>query len=212
MRVGRSDKIDGPYVDYNGLEMSDTTSLPMDVGNKILGGYKFGDSAGWIAPGHNSVLKDDENYFIVHHARGEEDTNWPYLQVRKMLWSQDGWPLVSPERYDGEKEQKISKKVVVGQWENLVLDKNFNEQIQSKSIKLLPNGKIEGGNSKDHWKFSYDNTLVLYFYQQENPPKGDYLIYKTKIIPSWDWENSKATLVYTGINQNGVSIWGKKIN
>src|SRR5699024_303631 len=50
IRVARSKKIDGPYVDVKGNEMTNTTLPPNDVGVKILGGYKFSSSYGWIGP------------------------------------------------------------------------------------------------------------------------------------------------------------------
>ncbi len=58
IRVARSKTIDGPYLDFHGQEMTDTSLPPNDVGLKILGGYTFNDGEGWVAPGHNSVLKD----------------------------------------------------------------------------------------------------------------------------------------------------------
>ncbi len=212
VRVGRSDKIDGPYKDYNGNDMTNTDEFTMEIGNKVLGGYKFGSSQGWLAPGHNSVLRDGKNYYIVHHARPDTDKNWPYLNVRKILWSPDGWPMVSPERYAGEKEQKIDKSFVVGSWDSIVLDKYDNSQLSSKKITLLANGKISGGNSKDHWQFTGTNTLKIYMYATNNAPKGGYWIYTSKVMPSWDWEKWCKTLIFTGINQKGVSIWGKKQN
>lgn len=212
VRVGRSDKIDGPYKDYNGKDMTNTEDFTMEIGNKVLGGYKFGDSQGWLAPGHNSVLRDGNNYYIVHHARPDTDKNWPYLNVRKILWSPDGWPMVSPERYAGEKEQKVDKSLILGKWDSIVLDKYDNSQLSSKSITLLANGKISGGNIKDHWQFTGTNILKLYLYADNNAPKGGYWIYTAKVMPSWDWEKWCKTIVFTGINQKGVSIWGKKEN
>lgn len=71
VRVARADSITGPYTDINGNNMLDTEYLPQyEIGTKILGGYRFTEGEGWVAPGHNSVLKDGDDYYIVHHARG----------------------------------------------------------------------------------------------------------------------------------------------
>ncbi|MDF2988600.1 MAG: beta-xylosidase [Eubacterium sp.] len=210
VRVGRSDKITGPYVDYNGNEMTNTELPPNDVGTKILGGYRFGDKNGWVMPGHNSVLKDGNDYLIVHHARGDKDTNWPYLHVRKILWSEDGWPMVSPERYTGEKEQKLSGKLLEGKWETIVLDKNNNEQLSSKTITLKSGGKIDDGSGKSKWEFKDDNTIIMKIYDPEKKSGAEYIEQTAKVIPAWDWENWKTTLVFTGMNKSGVSVWGKK--
>ena len=40
-----------------------------------------------------------------------------YLQVKKILWTEDGWPVISPLVYAGEKEQKIPKEMIYGTWD-----------------------------------------------------------------------------------------------
>ncbi|MDT8719147.1 arabinan endo-1,5-alpha-L-arabinosidase [Clostridium sp. 19966] len=199
VRVGRADKIDGPYVDIEGNDLTDTTIDPNKVGNKILGGYKFADTVGWMAPGHNSVLKDGEDYYIFHHARVENEVNWFYLNVRKIVWSEDGWPMVSTERYAGEKEEKIDKALVPGKWDVIILKKDDNGIISSKEYDLKKNGRVNGGT----WELSGDNSLTI----KLSDKKED--TYKCKILPAWDYENNRRTIVFTGINKNGLAIWGK---
>nr|WP_261852203.1 arabinan endo-1,5-alpha-L-arabinosidase [Clostridium folliculivorans] len=202
VRVGRSDNIDGPYLDINGNDMTDTTIEPNEVGNKIMGGYRFGESEGWLAPGHNSVLKDGDDYYIYHHIRTEEDSNWFYLNVRKIEWSKDGWPMVSPEKYAGEKEQKISKDAIPGQWDVILLAKDNNDIIPSEQYTFRSNGKIDKeGNAK--WSIEGNNDIAISLSNNEEDQ------FQGKILPAWDWENNKSTLVFTGINKKGLAIWGK---
>jgi len=26
----------------------------------------------------------------------------------------------------------------------------------------------------------------------------------------WDWENEKKTIIFTGLNNKGIAVWGKK--
>jgi len=208
VRVGRADKITGPYVDYNGNLMTDITLPPNEVGTKILGGYKFKNDDGWVAPGHNSVLVDGDDYYIVHHVRPALNKNWMYLHVRKVLWSDGGWPLVSPERYAGEFEQKVSQDEVIGVWERIRLDRNNNLQVSSEVMKLLKDGKINDEKSKSHWELIGKNTIMLYWDISE---KGGFLVETVKVIPAWDWENWKQSVVFTGLDQTGTAVWGKKI-
>lgn len=209
IRVGRSDNIEGPYLDSQGNDMTDKTSFnPNDVGNKIAGGYKFGDGQGWLAPGHNSVLNDDGNYYIVHHARLEESPDWFYMHVRKIVWSKDGWPIVSPERYAGELEQKIEKQSIPGEWEIIVQDKNINTIIPSSQYTFKNSGKIKNEEKLGTWKLTEENIITLTLPNND----GEEIEYQGKILPAWDWENNKATLVFTAIDKLGVSIWGKLIN
>ncbi len=109
VRVARAKEVTGPYLDYNGRLMTDVTAEPWSVGSKILGGYRFRDGETWIAPGHCSVLKDKRGWFMIHHAREQRDLAWSYLHVRKMVWTKDGWPLVSPQRFAGERTVALMK-------------------------------------------------------------------------------------------------------
>ncbi|MNK42105.1 Extracellular endo-alpha-(1-_5)-L-arabinanase precursor [compost metagenome] len=208
VRVARSDSITGPYVDYNGREMTDTSYEPQyKVGNKVLGGYRLGDDPGWIAPGHNSVLKDGENYFIVHHARGEQDKNWSYLHVRKILWTEDGWPVVSPERYAGETLQDIPKSLIAGGWDYLVMDPSVDGQVESSRIELKSDGSINGPSGHGTWSFDGKYTLNLTW---GNPGDGKGKADLVQLLPSWDWEQNRQTLVFTGMDEKGISVWGKQ--
>lgn len=206
VRVGRSDSIDGPYVDAAGHLMTDIRSDPNAVGNKILGSYKFGNARGWLAPGHNSVLKDGDDYFIIHHARGDHDKNWPYLHVRRLLWSKSGWPMVAPERYAGEQEQVLTRDVIPGNWDLIILKKDDHTQLKSKTVAFDVNGDIKDESGKSSWKFTPDNNLIINLC---DPVGKKTVTYECKMLPAWDWENRTTALTFTGIDANGVAIWGK---
>lgn len=208
VRAGRADSIEGPYLDSNGIAMTDLRVDPYEVGNKILGGYKFGTAGGWIGPGHNSVLRDGDSYYILHHARGDQDTNWFYLQVRRILWSGDGWPLVSPERYAGEKEGAIPRELIPGTWETIVLVRYDNSELPSEPVKLLPDGEIGDGSGKSDWRYTPEQELILNLYNRD---VDETATYTCRLLASWDWENHKPTIVFTGIAKNGEAIWGKKL-
>lgn len=208
VRVGRADSIEGPYLDSDGNDMTDISKTnPNEVGNKILGGYKFGDAEGWMAPGHNSILSDNGNYYIIHHARTEKKSDWFYLNVRKILWSEDGWPMVSPERYAGEEEEKIEKESIVGKWQLILQDKNINTIISSVEYEISSNGKLKNEKESGRWQMEGDNNITI-----EIPnSNGDNIKYVGKVMPSWDWENNKQTLILTALDRNGISLFGKLI-
>jgi alpha-L-arabinofuranosidase/beta-xylosidase len=213
VRVAWADKIDGPYTDLNGKSVMDTptdTNSLYNIGTKVIGSYAFGNDPGWIAPGHNSVLNDNGNFYFVSHARGGVDKNWAYLQVRKIAWSEDGKPAISPERYAGEKEQKIDKSLIAGKYQAIVMDRLNNNKLTSNDVTLYPDGKINDENGKNYWELTGDNILKLHYY---DPGKtaGDYWVDTVKVLPSWDFENWRPTLVYTGYNQDNTEIWGKQL-
>lgn len=206
VRVARSENIDGPYVDYTGNEMTDTQTFPFEVGTKLMGGYQFGDEDGWVAPGHNSILNDNGDYYMIHHARGQQDKNWSYLHVRKIVWTEDGWPLLSPERYAGEQEQPIPEEVLPGEWQYIYMSKYFNDVIPSEEFTLTKNGKTEEGSPIKSWEHSGENHLTL-VYDDKN---GSATI-TGKLIPAWDWEKWQKTIVFTGIDETGTTFWAKKV-
>jgi arabinan endo-1,5-alpha-L-arabinosidase len=192
IRVARSKNIEGPYLDHNGNEMTNTTLPPNDVGMKVLGGYKFGDHEGWVCPGHNSILKDGENYFIIHHARGERDKRWHYLHTRKIVWTRDGWPLVSPERYAGEEEASVALETVIGDWQLILMDKDNNVQVHSNEIKMTADVISKLGSNE--FQLLYGKNII-----------------EGIIMPGWDWEEWHETLVFMGKNNKGEVFVGKKL-
>lgn len=200
VRVGRSKKPNGPYKDFNGDDMAnEEDNIP-----KILNSYAFENHSGWIGPGHNSVLRDGDNYFMLHHARVEINGHrHVHTHVRKMVFTDDGWPVVSPERYAGEKEQPIPEKEMLGEWEFLPINPTDNGvQRAQTGLRFDKGGKLFFGNQTGTWAIRQPN--LLRFKLGKNPVVG------ARILPAWDWENDKPTLVFTGLDEDGTAVWGKK--
>ena len=83
VRVGRSAKVTGPYVDRTGVAMTEG------------GATRILEGAGRVrGPGHNSILTEGERQYIVHHFYDAEDNGRSKLQIRPLTWSADGWPSV----------------------------------------------------------------------------------------------------------------------
>lgn len=197
IRVGRSKQITGPYFDFNGLEMTDIESPQKDVGMKVLGGYKFDNDDGWVAPGHNSVLRDGEDYYVCHHIRAAKDKHWNYLHIRKVLWSDEGWPLVSPQRYAGETNRLVEQKELVGEWEFIDIDRQNDEQDIAYTVTtahLDDRPHFIDKPAKNSYKLFVDNKVI-----------------DGKVTESWDWENWQETIVFTGHDSKGDVTIGKKV-
>lgn len=199
IRVARSKQIEGPYIDSNGNEMTDTSLPPNDVGMKILGGYKFTGSHGWTAPGHNSVLNDGDQYYLVHHAR-TESYQGHYLHIRKLVWTLDGWPLALPERFTGEKETQIHVEELYGNWEIVHLDRQYNLQIQSTAFSLSAheNAAVTVRKVKD----SLNHFTLIGIHKHE---------LEIVITKGWDWENWRTTYQFAGKDKYGNVFFGKQI-
>lgn len=202
VRVGRSKHITGPYLDYHGNEMTDLTLPPYKVGLKITTGYSFKKDTGWIALGHNSVLNQKGDWYMVCHARYEKEHYMHSLNVRKMFFNEEGWPVVSPCLYSGEVLQPITSKDLIGTYAriefNNEVDQLFNIPID---MMLKEDQTFEFLDQTGTWSIQ-NYTLTLEYRNQ----KEQYFV-----IPSWDYEEWKETIAITGMNQDGICIWGKKL-
>jgi Beta-xylosidase len=83
IRVGRSRSVTGPHVDEAGIPMRN------GGGTLVLNSW-----ARWKGPGHNAVLKDGGETFLVYHAYSVADGGTPVLKVSPLEW-ENGWPFVS---------------------------------------------------------------------------------------------------------------------
>lgn len=204
VRVGRSKCITGPYVDYHNVEMTTINDKPNDIGLKITSGYKFGNSEGWFALGHNSVLNDQGEWYLIHHTRPEVAPKWPYLQVRKMVWTEDGWPLVCPCPYSGESSQQISKEAIIGIYDRIEFNVD-DPHLVTPSVKAYfkQDQTCLIGNMSGTWALEGEQRLVIRYGEEEE---------RHQVLTAWDFENWKPTLMTTGLNSKGICCWMKQID
>lgn len=81
--VGRSESVTGPFIDRDGVPMLEgggtQVTFPTDR---------------WRGPGHNGILQEDGEEYIIYHAydtaRGQDT---PTMHIDKLVWDADGWPL-----------------------------------------------------------------------------------------------------------------------
>ncbi len=83
VRVGRAKDVRGPYLDREGKPLTE------GGGTKILEG-----GARWKGPGHQAILHDGRDDYLVYHAYDAEDNGAPKLQLAKIAWDREGWPSV----------------------------------------------------------------------------------------------------------------------
>jgi arabinan endo-1,5-alpha-L-arabinosidase len=81
VRVGRSDKLTGPYADRDGIPML------KGGGTRILSEY-----GQWKGPGHNGMLIEDGVYWMVYHAYDANQIGIPKMRIESLSWDAEGWP------------------------------------------------------------------------------------------------------------------------
>ena len=132
VRVGRSDFPEGPFLDFNGKDLNVAEdNIPM-----ILAPYKFLNHGGWQGTSHPAVFQDGGQYYMGHQGRPGVDKYYMVLHVRKMFWTDDGWPVVSPQRYAGANQTPISVKELDGAWERIQF--NYSVVPGFASQQILP--------------------------------------------------------------------------
>jgi arabinan endo-1,5-alpha-L-arabinosidase len=210
VRVGRSDNPDGPFYDFNGLDINtEVDNTPM-----ILAPYQFKGHSGWQGVSHPGVFKDDnDQYYMAHQGRPGENSYFMVLHIRKMHWTEDGWPIVSPERYAGVAQDEITTADLAGNYEQIILGyqvvpgyaetqtlPNFQYAVD---LQLAADGSLNG-DANNQWSFEAP-WLTMSF--------SNGFSDKLYVERGRDWENKVAsTIVLSGLNNAGTAIWGKKIN
>lgn len=85
MIVGRSTKLQGPYLDKDAVDMA------RGGGSLLLAGDK-----NWYGVGHNATVTLDGIDYLVFHGYDATDKGKPKLQIKKIDWV-DEWPRVISE-------------------------------------------------------------------------------------------------------------------
>lgn len=206
-RVVRSKNIDGPYV---GIDGTDVTNNGGDAYPIVTHPYKFSKGYGWVGVSHCAVFDDGNgNWFFSSQGRfpanvgGNAYSNAIMMgQVRSIRWTEDGWPVVMPERYGAVPQAAITESELVGNWEHIDLSYNYAKQDVATTMTLAANHTVTAGT----WTgatWSYDTTSKVL------TVNGVKLYLQREV----DWEASprKATIVYAGYNAK-KTYWGKKVN
>ncbi|MBQ0096351.1 MAG: arabinan endo-1,5-alpha-L-arabinosidase [Bacteroidales bacterium] len=204
-RVVRSRKVDGPYEDMYGTEVSEAGGDAYPI---LTHPYKFMKGKGWVGISHCAVFDDGkDNWYYSSQARFPNDAggaapNAVMLgHVRRIVWTTDGWPLVLPERYGAVPQVAIKESDIVGKWEHIDLSYKYAEQRTAVEMEFAADNTITSGPWKGgKWTYNEDsqiltaNGVTLYLYRET------------------DWEASPRThtIVYAGLG-NRKTYWGKKM-
>ncbi|MDY3971189.1 MAG: family 43 glycosylhydrolase [Clostridia bacterium] len=198
-------------------------------GYKMSGSFQLGDGIEYLGSGHNSVFKDDDgSWYLVQHCRKVADAV-AFLQVKKILWTEDGWPVISPLVYAGEKEQAIPEKMLYGTWDlssvghtifaEGVTDvsksgayKGSDLPVHSSEIILQADGTL--GNDLGTWEYDGNHTVTLNFEADGDEEKYEFYkngdIMKLFVLTGYDKDKRESAIVMTGTDQNSIASFAKK--
>ena len=204
-RVARSTSITGPYYGIDGANIT----AGADCFPVITHPYRFNNHSGWVGISHCAVFKDDNGkWYYSSQGRLPANTNGNAYSnaimmghVRSIEWTEDGWPVVMPERYAGVPDVAVKEAELSGDWEVINLSYRYQNQRTSSNMNLAGDKNATGAIS-GRWSFDQEKQILKVGSQSFN------------IKREVDWEASprKLTLVFAGLSSDSrSSVWAKKV-
>lgn len=262
LSTGFGENTDTQMLDANGVVMgtqynrSTGAVKPSEItGYKLIGSYRLGDGSNTLAendvndwyypresgdahvyygPGHNSVINVGNETFYVSHTRKDAVEGLATLQVRKMLFTADEWPVVSPVTYAGEVEQKLPEEMLYGTYDLAsvgvtkfapgdaeAINENFNNHsgnrnydlpVSSSKVTLNSDGTMADGLGT--WAFDGNHTVTLTFAKDGDTTKDEF--YKSGDVMTlyalfgYDKDEREPVIGLTGTDQKHITQLAKK--
>jgi len=205
-RVARSKSILGPYLTNTGMSITTGAEcFPM-----LTHPYSFKNHTGWVGFAHCGIFQNSttKQWYYASQARLPEGVPGINVSnaimmghVRGIQWTEDGWPVVEPERYAGVPTTAFAEANIIGTWEQITMNYQYKTIQKSITINLTADKKVSG-DVAGTW--SYESTKKILTINGV----------KCNVIDAWDWESAtrKVTLSYSGLTAGGLPVWGKKVN
>lgn len=218
IRVCRSKKPDGPYLDAQGQDMilcggADGTYFHdpdyEPYGVKLMGGYCF-DAAEWDAsrivpsyrsPGHNSAYYDAETgrYFLIFHTRFAGQGENYQVRVHCFYLNEDGWPVVSPLAYAGEMPETVGREDQPGTYKILLHGHDINTaEKHSELVSLNEDGTVTGAK-EGAWSCGDGRNLSI---------ELDGIRYRGVLHTALDAANKQWVTCFSALDETGAALWG----
>ncbi len=226
MRVFRSEKITGPYVDEAGnsaVYTKECNDLFEHVGVRIMGSYDWsGNREIRVAQGHNSAYVTEEGeIFLIYHSRFADGKNGipeaHEVRVQQLFVNEDGWLVAAPYEYAGEKISKTGYAVdeMCGSYELIVhTPTTYYQKVGSSTVGIMQPSKIT---------LNEDGTVTgeltgTWTYEEGTPNMTitvDGVAYKGVFLkmPSeqlfFNPDERKVVMTFTALGGN-VAVWGSR--
>ncbi|MFN3699765.1 MAG: glycoside hydrolase family 43 protein, partial [Dictyoglomus sp.] len=144
--------------------------------------------------------KELDKWFIVFHTRFPSRGEYFTMRVHQMFFNSEGWPVIAPLPYGGEKIQILNKSDIIGEYFLINHGKDISADIKTPlNILLKEDGNISGElNGK--WEVR-ENFIKLTFEGEE---------YNGVILSQWNLHTMKKTITFSCLSKKGISVWGIK--
>ena len=205
IRVFKSDKVDGEYVDMNGNYPQIEDKDHSEFGLKLSGNYELPSlERAYMATGHNSAMVDDDGKrYIVYHTRFDNGQENHSPRVKQYFLNKEGWPCMLPYVTSGEtiSDSGYSMEEVVGRYYFIDQGTAIDDKIASPEIVYLTeDGKAVTKDKEGTW--SMDDGS---YYMNISIDGTDY----SGVFCKQADEAGTEVMTFTAVGNN-KSIWGVK--
>lgn len=213
MRLFRSKRVDGLYVDARGKHPTYTkwTADPINdaYGIKVMGNYNLDSlQSAYMSPGHNSAFIDKNgNWYLINHTRFNQGTEYHEVRVHPMRMTEDNWLVALPFEYRQSdlKLTKASESQFVGDYEFVNHGRDTSGQPLAKSrLQLNLNGTVTGAISGTWTSSKKGNNYYITIKTNRVTYKGVFDVQKDEI------SSHNPCLVFALVGNNNEVIWGVK--
>ncbi|WP_084106600.1 arabinan endo-1,5-alpha-L-arabinosidase [Demequina sp. NBRC 110056] len=200
VRVAVADDLYGPYRDHEGRDLTDLDSDPEVTGLTVLASHRLDGARGLLAPGHASVLTEPGRQLLVHHTRFPDDPRQHEVQVRRLVWTHGGWPLVAVQPWAGDREVDDEGQwpgdaaELIGTWEILDWAGPTQEVASSREVVVTA-----------------DALAGLVAHGQGRFTRGGDAPVDAVVFPAWDAVRDRATLSFAARGPAGTVIVGTRV-
>ncbi|MDN4479222.1 arabinan endo-1,5-alpha-L-arabinosidase [Demequina sp. SYSU T00039] len=200
VRVAVAEDLYGPYVDPDGHEMTDLDADPLTVGLTVLASHQLEGGRGVLAPGHASVLTEPGHQLLVHHTRFVDQPRQHEVQVRRLVWTQEGWPLVSIQPWGGSHEDDDEAAwpsdvaALRGDWEIVDLGGPTDQVAPARRV-TVDDAALAGLVPHGRGRFTRSGDAPV----------------DAVVFPAWDTVRGRETLAFAARGPRGTVVVGTAV-
>lgn len=236
LRAAVGEDVAGPYRDRGGRLMTDGAAGtegaaevagaagtegaaagvdPWQVGVPVLASHRLAGGPGLLAPGHASVLTEPGRQLLVHHVRDADAPTEHRVQVRRLVWTHDGWPLISPQPWAGPDRENddtatwpASPAVFGGTWEVLDVGAVTAKVVDGRTGTL--DEVLDGALTGIARACAHAAGRFTWGHPGDAPTSAPR--WTAVVFPAWDAVRDRATLCLTATDDAGRTVTGTRVD